>query len=62
MDPITITLNANIELLRRFGVDPSTSEGKAKIIEIILLGLEEFKPHCVLNWEIAVTQALTQEM
>lgn len=62
MDPIKLTFNADHDLLLKVGIDPSTSEGKAKIIEVLLAGLDEYKPHAILDYEMAVIQALTAEV
>lgn len=39
-DPITVTFNVDIEKLKQLGVDPTTSEGKARIRGLFLEALD----------------------
>lgn len=40
MDGINLTFNVNIANLQRLGLDPTTSEGKAKLIQLFLKSIE----------------------
>jgi hypothetical protein len=46
MDGINLTFSANIANLQRLGLDPTTSEGKAKLIGLLLRSIE---------WTLATT-------
>jgi hypothetical protein len=41
MDPIHLSFNVDMDALKKLGVDPSTSEGKAEIKAFIITALND---------------------
>jgi hypothetical protein len=72
MDGINLTFNANIANLQRLGLDPTTSEGKEKLIQLFLKSIacsldkktgewfEQFDD-CVRAGDFAPLNTMTEE-
>lgn len=63
LEAVQLSLNVDKEALRRRGIDPDTSEGKAKIVAVLLEALHIYGDSCAeeLEDELEVVEALLAE-